>query len=54
MVIHSDKQKGDEMVEALKDEFGDITLTMFSEFGPIIGTHTGPGCLAVLFRLKNQ
>lgn len=54
MVIHSDKQKGDEMVEALKDEFGDITLTMFSKFGPIIGTHTGPGCLAVLFRLKNQ
>lgn len=54
IVIHSDKQKGDEMVEALKDEFGDITLTMFSEFGPIIGTHTGPGCLAVLFRLKNQ
>lgn len=52
IVIHSDKQKGDEMVEALKEEFGDITLTMFSEFGPIVGTHTGPGCLAVLFRLK--
>ena len=54
IVVHSDKQKGEEMVEALRDEFGDITLTMFSEFGPIVGTHTGAGCLAVLFRLKNK
>ncbi len=54
MVVHSDKDAGDAMVDALKDEFGDITLTMFSEFGPIVGTHTGPGCFAVLFRLKQK
>jgi len=54
IVIHSDENAGNELVEALKDEFDDIKLTMFSEFGPIVGTHTGPGCIAVLFRLKQK
>lgn len=54
IVIDSDKKMGEGMIEALKDEFGDITLTMYSEFGPIVGTHTGPGCLAVLFKLKGE
>ena len=54
IVIDSDKKIGEGMIEALKDEFGDITLTMYSEFGPIVGTHTGPGCLAVLFKLKGE
>lgn len=54
IVVHSDIQKGEEMIESLKEEFGDIKLTMVSEFGPIVGTHTGPGCIAVLFRIKNR
>lgn len=54
IVIDSDKELGDGMTEALKDEFGDVTITMRSEFGPIVGTHTGPGCLAVLFKLRGE
>lgn len=52
MVVHSDINAGNTLVEALKEEFGDIKLVMFSEFGPIVGTHTGPGCYAVLFGIK--
>ena len=54
IVVHSDINAGKALVDALKEEFGDITLTMFSEFGPIVGTHTGPGCYAVLFRKKQR
>ncbi len=52
MVIHSDLATGEEAVEELKEEFGDVKITLFSEFGPIVGTHTGPGCIAILFKIK--
>lgn len=52
MILHSDKEAGDALIEALEEEFGDINVTMISEFGPIVGTHTGPGCAAAIFRLK--
>lgn len=52
MIVHSDKEAAKELEEALKEEFGDITVFLRSEFGPIIGTHAGPGCVAVLCRLK--
>lgn len=54
IVIDSDKEIGNSMIEALRDEFGDIKITMYSEFGPIVGTHTGPGCLALLFKIKGE
>lgn len=54
IVVDSDKATGDGMVEALKEEFGDVKITMRSEFGPIVGTHTGPGCMAVLFKMKGE
>ncbi len=54
IVIDSDKEIGNSMIEALRDEFGDINITMYSEFGPIVGTHTGPGCLALLFKIKGE
>lgn len=54
IVIDSDKAMGDGMVDALAEEFGDVKITMRSEFGPIVGTHTGPGCLAVLFKKKGE
>lgn len=54
MIVHSDAEAGNALAETLKEEFGDITITMFSEFGPIVGTHTGPGCYAVLFRKKQK
>lgn len=54
MIAHSDKAAGDAMVETLKEEYGDVSIKLFSEFGPIVGTHTGPGCFAVLFRVKEN
>lgn len=54
IIVDSDKALGEAMIDALKEEFGDITVTMRSEFGPIVGTHTGPGCLAILFKLKGE
>lgn len=54
IVIDSDKELGDGMVDALREEFGDINVVLRSEFGPIVGTHTGPGCLAVLFGKKGE
>ncbi len=54
IIIDSDKNMGQSMIEALKEEYGDIKINMYSEFGPIVGTHTGPGSLAVLFKLKGD
>lgn len=54
IVIDNDSAVGEEVINSLKEEFGDITLTMYSEFGPIVGTHTGPGCFAVLFKMKES
>ena len=52
MVVHSDRERGEEMAAALREEFGVEELELFSEFGPIVGTHIGPGALAVLCKLK--
>lgn len=54
IVIDNDSAVGEEVINSLKEEFGNITLTMYSEFGPIVGTHTGPGCFAVLFKMKES
>lgn len=52
MVVHSNEDYGNEMTAALEEEFGKGVIYMKNEFGPIIGTHTGPGALAVLFAIK--
>lgn len=52
MVVHSDAQKGGELKEKLLEEFQIDDITMLSEFGPIVGTHTGPGAVAVIFRTR--
>lgn len=51
-VIHSDSAKGEEMKEKLEEEFGDGTVTLYTEFGPIVGTHVGRGALGVLYKLN--
>ena len=53
VVVHSDIEKGKELEEAIKEEFGIDEICYMSEFGPIIGTHIGPGAVAVMFRLKD-
>ncbi len=52
IVVHSDEDYAAETISLLEEEFGQGVIYMKSEFGPIIGTHTGPGALAVLFRKK--
>lgn len=51
MIVHSDNDKLNEMLEILKDEH-DIQPVMVSEFGPIVGTHTGPGTIALIYKIK--
>lgn len=53
-VIDSCTEYGDKLEEALKEEFGDDSVKRRYEFGPIIGTHTGNGAVAVLFKVKGE
>ncbi|MBQ7794648.1 MAG: DegV family protein [Clostridia bacterium] len=50
MIIHSNEVYANELHTALAEEFGDEKITAHIEIGPIIGTHTGPGAVAVVFR----
>lgn len=52
MIVESNKDYANEMLELLKEEFGIEDVKYNLEFGPVIGTHIGPGTLAVLFRIK--
>ena len=52
IVVHSKKEYADEVCSLLTDEFGADSIYMTSEFGPINGTHTGPGGLAFLISKK--
>ena len=52
LVIDSNAEYGDKMIEILKDEFGIDEIKRRYEFGPTVGTHIGNGALAVLFRKK--
>ena len=49
-VVHSDDEKGKEAVVKLEEKFGKGCIKMYSEFGPIIGTHVGRGGTAILYR----
>ncbi|MBQ7975007.1 MAG: DegV family protein [Clostridia bacterium] len=50
IVAHSDKEAGDEMIETVKEEFDASNGIFVAEFGPLIGTNTGNGAFAVVFR----
>ncbi len=52
LVIHSDEEKGQELSQKLTDKYGDGCVKLYSEFGPIIGTHVATGAFAVLCRTK--
>lgn len=54
MIVHSDLESGLKLKEAVQQEFGLDDIYIFSEFGPIVGTHIGPGALAVIFRKKEK
>ena len=52
MIVHSDAESGEKLRDMVKAEFGLEDVYIFSEFGPIVGTHIGPGALAVIFRKR--
>lgn len=52
VVAHSSKEYCEELIENLKDEFGIDDVKVTCELGPVVGTHIGPGTVAVLFRIK--
>lgn len=52
MVIDSDSAKGEKVIEKLTDEYGEGCVKMYSQFGPIIGTHVGRGAFAILSKIK--
>lgn len=51
-VIDSNTEYGDKLEEVLKEEFGIEKPVRRYEFGPIVGTHTGSGAVAVIFKKK--
>lgn len=50
MIIHSDENYANELHAVLAEEFGEDKISSHIQIGPIIGTHTGPGAVAVVFR----
>lgn len=53
-VIHSDPDKGEEAKSKLEEKYGKGTVTLYTEFGPIVGTHVGRGALGILYKLKTN
>lgn len=52
LIVQSDKKKGNEACEKLREEFGENCITMYGEFGPLIGTHVGKGAIAIIPKIK--
>jgi DegV family protein with EDD domain len=52
MIVQSDETRGNEASEKLRAEFGENCITMYGEFGPLIGTHVGKGAIAIIPRIK--
>jgi len=52
MLVHSSEEQVMELKEKVSDAFGEDSVKRIVEFGPIIGTHTGPGAVAILYRRK--
>ena len=53
-IVQSDEDTGEEMRELLIEEFGIDDVKLYLEFGPVVGTHIGPGCIGVVFKLKDK
>jgi len=52
IVMHSDAEMGEELKETILEELDENAVITVSEFGPLIGTNTGNGAVAVIFRMK--
>ena len=52
IILHSDFDKAAEAEEAIKENFGDDKNVILCQLGPLIGTHTGSGIVAFVYRTK--
>ena len=43
-----------EAKQKLEEKYGEGSVTLFTEFGPIVGTHIGRGGLGILYKLKTN
>ena len=53
MLVHSDAEKAEEMLSVLREKAGIDDVYIKGEFGPIVGTHTGPGAIALIYKIKD-
>ena len=51
LVVQSDEKRGEEACEKLREKYGEDCITMYSEFGPLIGIHLGKGAFAIVCRV---
>lgn len=54
LIVQSDEEKGQEVCEKLRDEYGEDCIEMYGEFGPLIGTHVGRGAIAILAKIVTE
>lgn len=52
LIVQSDEERGQEVCQKLREKYGEDCITMYSEFGPLIGIHVGKGAFAILCRIK--
>ncbi|MBQ7574470.1 MAG: DegV family protein [Clostridia bacterium] len=52
LVVQSDEEKGQKVIAELEDEFDEGCVRIYSEFGPIVGTHVGRGAFAIICKIK--
>ena len=52
LIVDSDKESGDKLEEMLCEEFDIPSVKRRYVFGPIIGTHAGPGAVGLIFKKK--
>ena len=53
-IVDSNKEYGDNLCQALVDEFEIDDVTRRYEFGPIVGTHIGNGAIGVVYKKKSS
>ena len=53
-VVDSDKENGDKLAELLCEEFDIPSVKRRYFFGPIVGTHTGSGAVAIVFKKRGN
>ena len=50
IIMHSDKEAAVELREMVEEEFDASNGILEMEFGPLVGTNTGPGAFAIVIR----